>query len=59
MLLNPQEYNLRNEKLVIVFWDLAGFAPLCNRLNNHPLIIVDLLINFFGDAERVVRKKKI
>jgi class 3 adenylate cyclase len=56
MLLNPQEYRLRNEKLVIVFWDIAGFATLCNRLNNHPFIIVDLLINFFGDAERVIRK---
>ena len=43
MLSNPQEPNLRNEKLVIVFWDIAGFATLCNTLNKHPFIIVDLL----------------
>jgi hypothetical protein len=48
MLLNPQEYNLKNEKLVIVFWDIGGFETLCNILNKHPFIIVDLLINFFG-----------
>jgi hypothetical protein len=56
MLLNPQEHNLRNEKLVIVFWDIAGFATLCNTLNKHPFIIVDLLRNFFSDVERVIRK---
>ena len=43
MLLNPQEHSLRSEKLVIVFWDIAGFATLCNTLNKHPFIIVDLL----------------
>ena len=56
ILLHPQEHDLKNEKLAIVFWDIAGFATLCNRLNKHPFIIVDLLKNFFGDAERVIRK---
>ena len=56
MLLNPQEYKLKNEKLVVVFWDISGFATLCNGLNKHPFIIVNLLKNFFGDAERVIRK---
>jgi len=56
MMLNPHVHNLRNEKLVIVFWDIAGFATLCNTLNKHPFIIVDLLTNFFSDAERVIRK---
>ncbi len=56
MLLSPQEHKLRTEKLVIVFWDIAGFATLCNRLNNYPFIIVDLLKNVFSEAERVILK---
>ncbi|HYF98578.1 MAG TPA: adenylate/guanylate cyclase domain-containing protein [Candidatus Saccharimonadales bacterium] len=56
MLLNPQEHKLRNDKLVIVFWDISGFATLCNRLNNYPFIIVDLLKNAFSEAERIILK---
>jgi hypothetical protein len=50
ILLDPQERDLRNEKLAIVFWDIAGFATFSDRLNDHLFVIVDLLRNFFSDA---------
>jgi class 3 adenylate cyclase len=56
MFSNPDEYRIKRKKLVIVFWDISGFSDLCNNLIDNPIAIVELLKNYFNEANKIIHK---
>jgi adenylate cyclase len=42
--------------LTVVFWDLNGFSVLCENLNEHPVLVVEFLKEYYAKATEIIHK---
>lgn len=56
ILMDPKQRTLKNKYLSIVFWDISGFANLCNKLVDEPFAITELLKLYFNEANDIIHK---
>jgi class 3 adenylate cyclase len=56
ILMDPEQRTLKNKYLSIVFWDISGFANLCNKLVDEPFAITELLKLYFHDANDIIHR---
>ncbi len=47
---------MKNKYLSVVFWDISGFANLCNRLVDEPFAITELLKLYFQEANDTIHR---
>lgn len=56
VLKDPMQRKLKEKYLAIAFWDLSGFADLCNNLSNEPFAIAELLELYFEEANNIIHR---
>ncbi len=56
ILKDPEQWTLKNKYLSVVFWDISGFANLCNRLVDEPFAITELLKLYFQEANDTIHR---
>ena len=56
ILKNPEQRTLKNKYLSVVFWDISGFANLCNKLVDEPFAITELLKLYFQEANDIIHR---
>jgi class 3 adenylate cyclase len=53
---DPEQRTLKNKYLSVVFWDISGFANLCNKLVDEPFAITELLKLYFQEANDIIHR---
>ena len=48
---------MKNKYLSVVFWDISGFANLCNKLLDEPFAITELLKSYFQEANDIIHRR--
>ncbi len=56
ILKDPEQRTLKNKYLSVVFWDISGFANLCNKLVDEPFAITELLKLYFQEANDIIHR---
>jgi class 3 adenylate cyclase len=56
ILKDPEQRALKNKYLSVVFWDISGFANLCNKLVDEPFAITELLKLYFQEANDIIHR---
>lgn len=56
ILTDPEQRTLKNKYLSIVFWDISGFANLCNKLVDEPFAITELLKLYFQESNDIIHR---
>jgi len=56
ILKDPDQRTLKNKYLSVVFWDISGFANLCNKLVDEPFAISELLKLYFQEANDIIHR---
>ena len=56
ILKDPEQRTLKNKYLSVVFWDISGFANLCNKLLDEPFAITELLKLYFQEANDIIHR---
>ena len=56
ILKDPEQRTLKYKYLSVVFWDVSGFANLCNKLVDEPLAIAELLKLYFQEAHDIIHR---
>ncbi|WP_148687703.1 adenylate/guanylate cyclase domain-containing protein [Candidatus Nitrosocosmicus hydrocola] len=56
ILKDPEQRTLKNKYLSVVFWDISGFANLCNKLIDEPFAITELLKLYFQEANDIIHR---
>src|SRR5688500_10503569 len=56
ILMDHEQRTLKNKYLSVVFWDISGFANLCNKLVDEPFAISELLKLYFQEANDIIHR---
>jgi class 3 adenylate cyclase len=56
ILVDPEQRTLKNKYLSVTFWDISGFANLCNKLVDEPFAISELLKLYFQEANDIIHR---
>jgi class 3 adenylate cyclase/plastocyanin len=53
---DPDLVKIHNKILTIVFWDLSGFSALCEKIKEHPVLVVEFLKEYYTKATEIIHK---
>lgn len=47
---------IHNKILTFVFWDVSGFSALCEKIKEHPVLVVEFLKEYYAKATEIIHK---